>query len=111
MTARPRVIAAVAAAVAIAASDRPSAGEDERAARCESRAQLAERIMRHRQDADDLEATWRMASLIRDPAQSRLAQSLVQAAYALPRALAGDERQQAAVAFGADVGAKCLAED
>lgn len=68
-------------AVLLALAGQAHAEGGDRDPECDSRAELAERIMRHRQDSDDLESTWRMASLIRNVALSRFAQGLVQAAY------------------------------
>ena len=78
-------------------------------AECRSQAELAGRIMRHRQDTNDLEGTWRMAGLIRNLERSRIAQGLVQAAYREPRQDSEKERERAAQAFAATAMASCLA--
>lgn len=99
----------LAALVALALAGEARAGADDDEARCLERAQLAERIMRHRQDTDDLEATWRIAGDIRDPPQSRFAQALVFEAYQQARHVTETERQLATRDFADEVRRKCLA--
>lgn len=89
---------------------RADADDQDRHAICASQAQVAERIMRHRQDTNDLEGTWRMAGLIRSIELSRIAQGLVQAAYREPRRDSDEDRERAAQEFGAAAMASCLAE-
>ena len=103
--ARCAVVALV--ALALAGQARAGTGDDE--ARCTGRAQLAERIMRHRQDTNDLEATWRIAGEIRDPPLSRFAQALVFEAYQQPRHAAEAERALATQDFADEVRQACLA--
>lgn len=94
-------------ALVLAGEARAGMGDDE--TRCAERAQLAERIMRHRQDTNDLEATWRIAGDIRDPRLSRLGQALVFEAYQQTRLAAQTERLLAARDFANEVRRSCLA--
>ena len=80
---------------------------EEPRARCEVQAELAERIMRHRQEANDLEATWRMAGLIRDPELSSVALRLSFEAYKRPRQTSDEEREQAAAEFAEEARESC----
>lgn len=85
------------------------ADEMELLATCEAQAGVAERVMRHRQDTNDLESTWRMAGLIRNPELSRVAQRLVPKAYRQPRQVAEEERERAASEFAEAARAACQA--
>lgn len=87
-----------------AAADIPDPAPD-----CDVHAELAERVMRHRQQTNDLEGTWRLAGLIRNPAMSRIAQGFVQEAYRRPRPLTDEERERAAMEFAAEARKNCLA--
>lgn len=106
MNALPGLLVALVALVH-AGEARAGMGDDE--ARCAARAQLAERVMRHRQDTNDLEATWRIAGDIRDPELSRLGQALVFEAYQQTRHAAETERLLAARDFADEVRRACLA--
>jgi hypothetical protein len=99
----------VMAAAALAFAAEPRAATDESQAQCAARAQLAERIMRHRQETDDLEATWRIATIIRNAELSRAAQGYAHDAYARPRAAETDARETAVRNFAAEALQKCLA--
>jgi len=77
---------------------------------CDVHAELAERVMRHRQQTDDLEGTWRMAGLIRNPSRSRVAQGFVQEAYRKPRHPTDASREHAARQFAAQARETCLAD-
>ena len=79
--------------------------------RCDVHAELAERIMRHRQEANDLEATWRMAGLIRDPELSSVALRLSFEAYKRPRKDSDEQREQAARDFSGETRSECLARE
>jgi hypothetical protein len=90
----------------------PGAWADARPqARCEVHAALAERVMRHRQEANDLEATWRLAGLIRDPELSSVALRLSFEAYQRPRQASNEEREQAAAEFAEGTRAACFARE
>jgi hypothetical protein len=101
--------ATIALLLVLALAGRAHAAEQERQAICESQAELAERIMRHRQDTNDLEGTWRMAALIRNIELSRIAQGFVQAAYREPRRESKQDRDRSAREFAAATMAACLA--
>jgi|GEM_PF-3814379 len=98
-----------AAAVALALAGNACAGEQAGDAKCDAYAQLAERLMRHRQETNDLEGTWRMAGLIRNPELSRVAQALAHEAYRRQREDTDEGREQAATDFSAETRASCLA--
>jgi hypothetical protein len=97
------------AMVALGLASEAGAGMGDDDTRCADRAQLAERIMRHRQDTNDLEATWRIAGDIRDPQLSRLGQALVFEAYQQTRHAAEAERLLATREFADEVQRACLA--
>ena len=99
----------IAVTVALAFAGQPRAGTDEHQAQCASLAQLAERIMRHRQETNDLEATWRMATLIRNAEISRAAQAYAHDAYARPRVTEADARETAVRNFADEALQRCLA--
>jgi hypothetical protein len=82
-------------------------GEPESVQACEAHAQMAERVMRHRQETNDLESTWRMAGLIRNPELSRVAQRLVPKAYRWPRQATGEERDRVTSEFAEAARAAC----
>lgn len=82
--------------------------DDERRAQCQTRGELAERLMRHRQETNDLESTWRGTIQIRDPALAQAAQRLVLDAYARPREQAAADREQVATVFGEEARLHCL---
>jgi hypothetical protein len=86
-----------------------AADEPESLARCEAHAGVAERVMRHRQETNDLESTWRMAGLIRNPQLSRVAQRLVPEAYRQTRRGTDDERERVASEFAEAARATCQA--
>jgi len=65
--------------------------------------------MRHRQETNDLEGTWRMAAIIRNPELSSVAQALAHEAYKRPRQKSDEGRQQAARDFSEETRASCLA--
>jgi hypothetical protein len=88
-----------------ARADIPDPGPD-----CEVHAELAERVMRHRQQTNDLEGTWRLAGLIRNPAMSRIAQGFVQEAYRRPRQTTEERREQAVTEFAAEAREACRAD-
>jgi hypothetical protein len=101
--------ATIALLLVLALAGRAHAGEQDRQEKCISQAELAERIMRHRQDTNDLESSWRMAGLIRNIELSRIAQGLVQAAYREPRRASEEDRDGSAREFAATTMAACLA--
>lgn len=67
--------------------------------------------MRHRQDTDDLESTWRIAANLRDPQLSRFGQRLVYEAYQRPRRVSEDDRARAIREFTEEARATCVAQD
>ena len=97
------------AAFALALAGSACAGEHAGDAQCDAYAQLAERLMRHRQETNDLEGTWRMAGLVRNPELSRVAQALAHEAYKRQREDSDESREQAARDFSAETRASCLA--
>jgi hypothetical protein len=97
-----------AAAVALALAGNACAGEEAGDAKCDAYAQLAERLMRHRQETNDLEGTWRMAGLVRNPELSRVAQALAHEAYKRQREDSDESREQAARDFADETRASCL---
>jgi hypothetical protein len=84
------------------------ATDDQHTAQCQARGELAERLMRHRQEANDLESTWRGTTQIRDPALAQVAQRLVHDAYARRREQSAKDREQAATMFAAEARLQCL---
>lgn len=74
---------------------------------CDVQAEVAERVMRHRQQFNDLESTWRMAGLIRNLELSRVAQRLVAEAYKRPRQAGDEERERVTNEFSEEVRDAC----
>jgi hypothetical protein len=106
---RMRRALVVSAVCSLALACQAGAEEHERLEKCEPRVQLAERIMWHRQKMNDLEATWRIASIVRDQELSRIGQVLVYEAYRRPRHATEDAREQAIREFTEEVRRECLA--
>lgn len=109
MTRLEPVIRAAVLALACALAGQAAAGEEgmQTLPSCEAHAGIAERIMRHRQEANDLESTWRMAWLIRDPGLSQVAQRLVSEAYRRPRQATEEDRERVVREFAAEARAAC----
>jgi hypothetical protein len=98
-----------AAAAALALAGNACAEDDALDTKCDAYAELAERFMRHRQETNDLEGTWRMAAIIRNPELSSIAQALAHEAYKRPRQASDEGREQAARDFSDETRTSCLA--
>jgi hypothetical protein len=111
-TGKMRDVLLLSMSIFMLALGRPAwAGAGDLPEKCDARAQLAERIMWHRQRMNDLEATWRIASIVRDQELSRFGQRLVYEAYQRPRRATEHEQNESIREFTESTRRDCLAEE